>query len=70
MPGRRAQQVRIGREAVLRFRHANRVRAVVTLQLRELVPHLLVRDDFVGAVDLANDTLVLENREVSIDGAE
>ena len=56
VPGRRAAQLRVGRERVLRLGHADRVVAVAGfLQLLDLVAHLVVGRDVGGAVDLGGD---------------
>src|SRR6056297_3101134 len=66
MPGRRAAQRRIGREAVLRLGHADRQVAIALIFPEpQLVADLLVGQNLVGAVDALGDALdLLEEAEL------
>src|SRR3546814_9178625 len=70
---RRALEVGVGREAVLRLGDADRKPAVAgLLVVAELIADLLVRDDVLGAVDRAGDGphLVPERHVVGVERAE
>ena len=71
--GGRAHQLRVRGEAVLGFCHANRVVPVAGLfEVSKLLANLLIRNDVLGAIDVASNCtdLVPQRHFVFIEGTE